>query len=115
MLGCLDFLKHVYDKLGFTYHLVLSTRPESFLGEVSVWDESEKALSESLDAAGLSWKLNPGDGAFYGPKIDITLKDALQRSHQCATIQLDFQLPERFNLEYVGQNGEKTRPVIIHR
>ncbi len=115
MQGCLDFLKHVYATLGFTYQLVLSTRPEKYLGEAKVWDEAEKALSESLDGAGLPWKLNPGDGAFYGPKIDITLKDALQRSHQCATIQLDFQLPLRFDLKYVGESGEKERPVIIHR
>merc|ERR1719461_134744 len=115
MQGALDFLKFVYGKLGFTYNLVLSTRPEKFLGKVEVWDSAEKALSESLDAAGLPWKINPGDGAFYGPKIDITLRDAPQRSHQCATIQLDFQLPERFNLAYVDENGEKTRPVIIHR
>jgi len=115
MQGCLDFLKFVYGKLGFTYKLVLSTRPEKFLGEIEVWNSAEKALSESLDAAGLDWNENPGDGAFYGPKIDITLRDALQRSHQCATIQLDFQLPERFNLAFVDENGEKTRPVIIHR
>merc|ERR1712165_217651 len=115
MQGALDFLKFVYGKLGFTYNLVLSTRPEKFLGDIEVWDSAEEALRESLDAADLPWKLNPGDGAFYGPKIDITLRDALQRSHQCATIQLDFQLPERFNLAYVDENGEKTRPVIIHR
>ena len=74
-----------------------------------------QALSESLDEAKMQWKLNPGDGAFYGPKIDITLTDALRRSHQCATIQLDFQLPIRFNLAYIDDKGEKQRPVIIHR
>jgi len=115
MQGCLDFLKFVYGKLGFTYNLVLSTRPEKFLGDIEVWDSAEEALRESLDAAGLPWKLNPGDGAFYGPKIDITLRDALRRSHQCATIQLDFQLPKRFELAFVDEKGEKTRPVIIHR
>merc|ERR1719461_1611032 len=113
--GVLDMLQSVYGIFGFTFNLQLSTRPAKFLGKVEVWDSAEKALSESLDAAGLPWKINPGDGAFYGPKIDITLRDALQRSHQCATIQLDFQLPERFNLAYVDENGEKTRPVIIHR
>lgn len=72
-------------------------------------------MSDSLDKAGLKWQLNPGDGAFYGPKIDITLTDALRRSHQCATLQLDFQLPNRFNLGYVDDKGEKQKPVMIHR
>lgn len=85
------------------------------MGEVEVWNEAEKALSESLDEFGVKWEVNPGDGAFYGPKIDITIKDALQRPHQCATIQLDFQLPIRFNLGYVADSGDKKRPVIIHR
>lgn len=101
MLGALDFLDHVYSVFGFTFNLCLSTRPDKFMGEPAVWDAAEKALSESLDAFGKPWKLNPGDGAFYGPKIDITITDALKRAHQCATIQLDFQLPIRFNLSYV--------------
>lgn len=113
--GCLDFLQSVYGKFGFTFDLVLSTRPEKFLGEIEVWNEAEKALSDSLDEFGVKWSLNPGDGAFYGPKIDITIKDALKRSHQCATIQLDFQLPIRFDLGFVSETGEKRRPVIIHR
>ncbi|XP_070500476.1 threonine--tRNA ligase 1, cytoplasmic-like isoform X2 [Chironomus tepperi] len=113
--GCLDFLQCVYGKFGFSFDLVLSTRPEKFLGEIEVWNEAEKALSDSLDEFGVKWSLNPGDGAFYGPKIDITIKDALKRSHQCATIQLDFQLPIRFNLNFVSETGEKKRPVIIHR
>jgi len=115
MQGCLDFLKHVYSIFGFTYQLRLSTRPEKFLGDIEVWDKAEADLSASLDGAGLPWKLNPGDGAFYGPKIDITLQDALKRQHQCATIQLDFQLPRRFNLGYVDEKGEKQHPVMIHR
>eukprot|EP00092_Neocalanus_flemingeri_P024362 GFUD01026418.1.p1 GENE.GFUD01026418.1~~GFUD01026418.1.p1 ORF type:complete len:743 (-),score=268.24 GFUD01026418.1:167-2395(-) len=115
MAGCLDFLKHVYNILGFTYQLKLSTRPEKFLGDIAVWDKAEKGLAESMDAIGLQWKLNPGDGAFYGPKIDITLQDALKRQHQCATIQLDFQLPLRFNLSYIDEKGEKQHPVMIHR
>lgn len=113
--GALDFLKHVYSTFGFTYNLKLSTRPDKFLGEASVWNEAEKMMEESLNGSGLKWTLNPGDGAFYGPKIDITLMDALKRQHQCATIQLDFQLPIRFNLAYVDDKGEKKRPVIIHR
>jgi len=115
MAGCMDFLKHVYSVLGFSYQLKLSTRPEKFLGDIAVWDKAEKDLAESMDQSGLPWKLNPGDGAFYGPKIDITLQDALKRSHQCATIQLDFQLPLRFNLAYIDEKGEKQHPVMIHR
>jgi len=115
MAGCMAFLKHVYSVFGFTYQLRLSTRPEKFLGDIAVWDQAEADLAASLDEAGLPWKLNPGDGAFYGPKIDITLQDALKRSHQCATIQLDFQLPLRFNLAYVDEKGEKRHPVMIHR
>ncbi|XP_014222509.1 threonine--tRNA ligase, cytoplasmic isoform X2 [Trichogramma pretiosum] len=113
--GALDFLDKVYSVFGFSFNLCLSTRPDKYMGEIAVWDAAEKSLSESLDAFGKPWTLNPGDGAFYGPKIDITILDALKRAHQCATIQLDFQLPIRFNLSYVNETGEKTRPVIIHR
>ncbi|XP_074862765.1 threonine--tRNA ligase 2, cytoplasmic isoform X2 [Carettochelys insculpta] len=102
MKGCLNFLKSVYAVFGFTFQLHLSTRPENFLGEIEIWDHAEKQLQNSLDDFGEPWKLNPGDGAFYGPKIDIKIKDAIGRYHQCATIQLDFQLPIRFNLSYVG-------------
>ncbi|KAK9497601.1 hypothetical protein O3M35_004298 [Rhynocoris fuscipes] len=115
IIGALEFLKHVYSILGFTFDLVLSTRPKDFLGDIEVWNEAEKQLAESLNSFGAKWKENPEDGAFYGPKIDITIKDALQRPHQCATIQLDFQLPKRFNLYYVGEDGEKKQPVMIHR
>ncbi|XP_076169921.1 threonine--tRNA ligase isoform X2 [Ptiloglossa arizonensis] len=115
ILGALDFLRHVYGVFGFTFNLCLSTRPEKYMGDIAMWDQAETALSDSLDMFGESWKLNPEDGAFYGPKIDITIMDALKRSHQCATIQLDFQLPIRFNLSYVNETGEKKRPVIIHR
>lgn len=111
----LQFLEHVYSVFGFTLSFVLSTRPESFLGEAAVWDNAEKQLADSLNAFGLPWKENPGDGAFYGPKIDITILDALRRPHQTATIQLDFQLPIRFDLSYINETGEKTRPVMIHR
>lgn len=115
MAGALDFLKYVYGIFGFTYQLRLSTRPEKFIGEIEVWNGAEKDLAESLDSMGIPWKLNPGDGAFYGPKIDITLQDALKRQHQCATIQLDFNLPKRFNLNYIDEKGEKQHPVMIHR
>ncbi|KAL6113879.1 tars1 [Pungitius sinensis] len=114
--GCLDFLRTVYEVFGFTFKLNLSTRPEKFLGDPAVWEQAEKQLENSLNDFGEKWVLNPGDGAFYGPKIDIQIKDAIGRYHQCATIQLDFQLPIRFNLSFVSQDGEdKKRPVIIHR
>ncbi|XP_063238555.1 threonine--tRNA ligase 1, cytoplasmic isoform X3 [Bacillus rossius redtenbacheri] len=115
MLGALDFLRSVYSVFGFTFQLMLSTRPENFMGDLQMWDEAEKQLTNSLNEFGQPWKENPGDGAFYGPKIDITVTDALRRSHQCATIQLDFQMPIRFNLGYVSESGEKKRPVMIHR
>ncbi|XP_028661375.1 threonine--tRNA ligase 1, cytoplasmic [Erpetoichthys calabaricus] len=114
--GCLDFLRTVYDIFDFSFKLNLSTRPEKFLGDIEVWNQAEKQLENSLNEFGEKWVLNPGDGAFYGPKIDIQIKDAIGRYHQCATIQLDFQLPIRFNLAYVSPDGnDKTRPVIIHR
>ncbi|KAG1147112.1 hypothetical protein G6F37_002875 [Rhizopus arrhizus] len=123
MSGCFDFLNHIYGIFGFDFHLKLSTRPENYLGELAVWDKAEKMLEDSLDrfcsAKGIKWDVDPGDGAFYGPKIDIVISDALRRKHQCATIQLDFQLPERFNLEYRTESNESgdsmARPVIIHR
>jgi threonyl-tRNA synthetase len=113
--GALDFLTFVYSKFGFEFSIALSTRPEKFLGEIQQWDRAEKALADCLDRCGQKWKLNPGDGAFYGPKIDIQLTDALKRKHQCATIQLDFQLPIRFGLQYKNEDGSFARPVIIHR
>ncbi|XP_048483972.1 threonine--tRNA ligase 1, cytoplasmic isoform X4 [Plutella xylostella] len=113
--GCLEFLDFIYSTFGFTYQLYLSTRPEKYLGDLKTWEHAEKALADSLNKFGKPWQVNPGDGAFYGPKIDIIIKDALRRSFQCATVQLDFQQPERFNLTYVSESGEKKRPVIVHR
>ncbi|KAI0317987.1 hypothetical protein OF83DRAFT_1118571 [Amylostereum chailletii] len=116
-----DFMQHTYGLFGFDFSLELSTRPENFLGTIETWDAAEAQLSQALDKRYPGkWELNPGDGAFYGPKIDITIRDALRRSFQCATIQLDFQLPERFNLKYragdEAANPDKVnRPVIIHR
>ncbi|KAL4423853.1 hypothetical protein ABPG75_001154 [Micractinium tetrahymenae] len=115
IMAYLKMMGEVYDVFGLDYKMVLSTRPEGYLGELEVWNEAEAALEEALNATGRDWEMNPGDGAFYGPKIDITVFDALRRKFQCATVQLDFQLPIRFNLEYVADNGSYQRPVIVHR
>ena len=93
----------------------LSTRPEEYVGHSEDWDDAEDSLRKALDRADPAWTLNPGDGAFYGPKIDVAVTDALKRRHQCATIQLDFQLPKRFELSYASGDGKDERPVIIHR
>lgn len=115
--SCLSFLKDTYALFGFTFSLKLSTRPDKYLGEIATWEKAEGILAKALDGFGYPWEVNPGDGAFYGPKIDITISDALRRRHQCATIQLDFQLPIRFNLKYHSDNPESPfeRPVIVHR
>jgi threonyl-tRNA synthetase len=115
-----DFMQHVYGLFGFEFRLELSTRPDNYLGTIETWNVAEDQLTRSLDRHYPGqWDLNPGDGAFYGPKIDITISDALRRKFQCATIQLDFQLPERFNLKYrsAEEDPDKppARPVIIHR
>lgn len=111
----LKMLDEVYAVFGLSYKMALSTRPEGFLGELELWDQAEAALESALNDAGHEWELNEGDGAFYGPKIDITVFDALKRKFQCATVQLDFQLPIRFGLEYVDESGGRSRPVIVHR
>ena len=113
----LEFVKMVYDKLGFkSVDYALSTRPQAnYIGELKDWDAAEYALIEALNSTGKKWYIKEGDGAFYGPKIDIMVKDALGRKHQTATIQLDFQLPLRFDLEYTNSDSTKSRPVIIHR
>ncbi|XP_055214348.1 threonine--tRNA ligase, mitochondrial isoform X11 [Gorilla gorilla gorilla] len=100
--SCLDFLRSVYAVLGFSFRLALSTRPSGFLGDPCLWDQAEQVLKQALKEFGEPWDLNSGDGAFYGPKIDVHLHDALGRPHQCGTIQLDFQLPLRFDLQYKG-------------
>jgi threonyl-tRNA synthetase len=115
VMGVLDMLQHCYGIFGFTFSLCLSTRPEKFLGEIAMWDQAEKALADTLDKFGQEWSINPADGAFYGPKIDIQLTDALKRKHQCATIQLDFQLPLRFGLQYKSEKDGFEVPVIVHR
>ncbi|AXG40552.1 threonine--tRNA ligase (plasmid) [Enterococcus gilvus] len=111
----LKIIDEVYKVFGFEYSVELSTRPDDFMGEIAMWDKAENSLKEVLDSLGYNYAINEGDGAFYGPKIDIHIKDALNRSHQCATVQLDFQMPEKFDLSFIDQNNEKQRPVMIHR
>lgn len=112
--ACLDFMDYVYSKFGFEYTLELSTRPEKKIGSEATWDMAENALINALNSTNKKWKVNPGDGAFYGPKIDIKIKDILGRNWQLGTFQLDFNLPARFDLTYQSDEGVK-RPVIIHR
>jgi threonyl-tRNA synthetase len=113
--GILTFVKDVMAIFAFSYELEVSTRPEKSIGSDADWEMATKALMDVLDADGLAYEINEGDGAFYGPKIDVKLKDALGRRFQCATIQCDFTLPERFDLSYIGSDGEKHRPVMLHR
>ncbi len=113
--GVIDFVDYVYNLFGFKYYIELSTRPEKSMGSDEEWEMATNALKEALVEKGLSYKINEGDGAFYGPKIDFHLQDCLGRTWQCGTIQLDFQMPQRFDLTYIGKDGEKHRPVMIHR
>jgi threonyl-tRNA synthetase len=111
----LRLIKRVYDDFGLNYTAKLSTRPEKFLGEIATWDHAEASLKSALEAAGQEYALNAGDGAFYGPKIDFDIMDALGRKWQCGTIQLDYAMPQRFDLRYVGADNAEHRPVVIHR
>jgi len=113
--GIIKLVDEVYSKFGFEYTVELSTRPEDSMGADDLWEMAENALAKVLKDTGREYELNEGDGAFYGPKIDFHIKDCLGRDWQCGTIQLDFQMPERFDLTYVGEDGEKHRPVMLHR
>ncbi|MGR5966501.1 threonine--tRNA ligase [Bacillus cereus] len=108
-------IDYVYKTFGFEYEVELSTRPEDSMGDDKLWEQAEAALENVLQSLNYKYRLNEGDGAFYGPKMDFHIKDALNRSHQCGTIQLDFQMPEKFDLNYIDENNEKKRPVVIHR
>lgn len=108
-------IDYVYKTFGFEYEVELSTRPEDSMGDDKLWEQAEAALENVLQSLNYKYRLNEGDGAFYGPKIDFHIKDALNRSHQCGTIQLDFQMPEKFDLNYIDENNDKKRPVVIHR
>jgi len=116
MRGCVQFALDILDLFGFEdVRLFLSTRPESFMGEIGLWDRAEASIRRVLVATGRAFEVDEGGGAFYGPKIDLKIRDALGREWQCGTFQLDLQLPQRFELEYVAQDGSRQRPVMIHR
>lgn len=113
--GVVSLIDKVYSTFGFEYHIELSTQPEDSMGAKEDWDIATDALRNAITELGYDYEVNEGDGAFYGPKLDFHLTDCLGRTWQCGTIQLDFQLPERFELEYTGSDGEKHRPIMIHR
>ncbi len=115
IIGVAKLVDEVYKTFGFKYHVELSTRPEKSMGSDEEWEMAESSLQGALEELGIDYILNAGDGAFYGPKIDFHLEDCLGRTWQCGTIQLDMQLPQRFDLTYIGKDGEKHRPVVIHR
>ena len=111
----IELIADMYRVFGFEYRIELSTRPEDSMGSEELWDEAERALQQVLDSRNIPYRINEGDGAFYGPKIDFHILDALKRSWQCGTIQLDFQMPEKFDCTYIDENNQKQRPVVIHR
>jgi len=115
VFAIMDLVDEVYSKFGFSYRVEFSTRPEKRIGSDKIWDKTEAVLRKVLDKRAMKYKINKGDGAFYGPKIDFHLKDSLGREWQCATIQLDMSMPERFELEYTDKNNKKKRPIMIHR
>lgn len=115
IINVVNLIDEVYKTFGFSYHVELSTRPEKSMGSLEDWAHAESSLQSALEELGIQYKLNPGDGAFYGPKIDFHLRDSIGRTWQCGTIQLDMQLPQRFELTYIGKDGEKHQPIVIHR
>ena len=115
IIGVVNLIDEVYKTFGFSYHVELSTRPENSMGTDEDWNLAEESLKAALEEMNIKYKLNPGDGAFYGPKIDFHLRDSIGRTWQCGTIQLDMQLPQRFDLSYIGKDGEKHQPIMIHR
>ena len=112
----INFIDRIYKVFNLSYRIELSTRPEDkYIGEISTWDRAEKILQEAVAKTGQGFKVNPGDGAFYGPKLDFKVKDCIGREWQCGTIQLDMNLPERFDLNYIDADGSKKRPIMLHR
>ena len=115
LIGVIELVDTFYKVFGFEYNVELSTRPEDSMGSDEDWETATNALKAALEDKGIDYKINPGDGAFYGPKIDFHVRDCLDRTWQCGTIQLDFQMPEKFDLSYIGEDGQKHRPVMVHR
>ncbi|CAG7622132.1 threonine--tRNA ligase [Paenibacillus allorhizosphaerae] len=115
IVGIIELIREMYATFGFSYNMELSTRPDDSMGSDELWEQAENALKSVLESLNIPYRLNEGDGAFYGPKIDFHIQDSLKRSWQCATIQLDFQFPEKFDLTYVNESNQKLRPVVIHR
>ncbi len=115
IIGVIDLIDRFYKVFGFEYHVELSTKPEKAMGSDEIWDMAIDSLKKAMETRGMEYKINEGDGAFYGPKIDFHLRDCLGRTWQCGTIQLDFVMPEKFDLVYIGEDGQKHRPVMIHR
>lgn len=116
IISILKLYDEIYSLFGLNYKIELSTRPEEgYIGDIEIWNESERILEEVCSKSGKDFKINPGDGAFYGPKLDFKVKDSMNRIWQCGTIQLDMNLPERFDVSYIDDKGEKVRPVMIHR
>ena len=115
IIGVVHLINEVYEKFGFKYSVELSTRPENSMGSDEDWEAATNGLKKALEMLGLPYTINEGDGAFYGPKIDFHLEDTLGRTWQCGTIQLDFQMPQNFDLEYTDENNEKKRPIMVHR
>ncbi|MCK5069014.1 MAG: threonine--tRNA ligase, partial [Desulfocapsa sp.] len=116
IFNILDLNLHILQTFGFTeYDIYLSTRPEKYVGSDEHWQQSTDALTQALEKKGLDYQIDPGEGVFYGPKIDIKIKDVLGRSWQCSTIQVDFNLPERFDISYTGDDGKEHQPIMIHR
>ena len=115
IIELIDFVDFIYKTFDFKYSIELSTKPEKAMGSKETWDKAESALKEALEERKIEFKINEGDGAFYGPKIDFHLRDTIGRTWQCGTIQLDFSMPEKFDLEYIGEDGKKHRPIMLHR
>ncbi|WP_277292883.1 threonine--tRNA ligase [Veillonella montpellierensis] len=115
LMKVIELFDRTYSQFGLKYHVELSTKPENAMGDDAIWDAATEALREAIEAKGISYVINEGDGAFYGPKLDYHIEDSIGRTWQCGTIQLDMNLPERFNMEYIGEDGQKHQPVMIHR
>ena len=115
LMSVIDLFGRIYSQFGLSYHIELSTKPEGAIGDDAIWELATEALREAIEAKGIPYRINEGDGAFYGPKLDFHIRDSIGRTWQCGTIQLDMNLPERFNLEYIAEDGQKHRPIMIHR